>query len=81
MSKNAQQRPVIHPKLRGKLENWQRNQVLAAGEDQRIHDEIKTGGDVTMGETAGRGCSVVVNAVYTVCDGLRRARSDRSLDT
>ena len=54
MSKNAQQRPVIHPKLRGKLENWQRNQVLAAGEDQRIHDEIKTGGDVTMGETAGR---------------------------
>ena len=30
-----QQRPGIHPKLRGKLENWQRNQAaLAAGSGQ-----------------------------------------------
>ena len=36
MSKNTNQRSVIHPKLRGKLENWQRNQAaLANAEEQK----------------------------------------------
>ena len=59
MSKNGQQRSVIHPKLRGKLENWQRSQSglevasnAAAAEIPAVdyHPPPRSGG-TAMGET------------------------------
>ena len=55
MSNNlpSKQKAVIHPKLRGKLENWQRNQAAQAN----VEEEKKagSGGEGGNGESKGKG--------------------------
>ena len=63
MSKSGQQqRPIIHPKLRGKLENWQRSQAALAAANQ--HDGATGSGSVEAGDSKsgefhGNGCLCV----------------------
>ena len=50
---SRQQRPVIHPKLRGKLENWQRSQaaLAAAAAENQQESASNDGAATAVGET------------------------------
>ena len=54
-----QQRAVIHPKLRGKLENWQRNQAALSAADSLKQNVVDVDESVVDSKSTGKRFSIV----------------------